>query len=264
MLTEVKNNLKFILLSMKYNIQREMLNRVSFIMNVLLMMLNNLALVVTWVVFFSLRSDFGGYTFEDQMAALSLCTITFGLVYFFFGGVSNISKFIEYGALDKYLLKPKSTLVFVLTSRTQVSALGDMLFGIILFLIYYHHPAQILLFILVSILSFLIMLSFLIIVSSITFWFIRFSDTVEMFNSAYLNFGMYPRTVFSTSVNIILYTIIPVGFAIFIPVMLFQKFDIVLLLILILVTIFMVLFARFIFYKGLKRYTSSNMAVVNV
>lgn len=264
MLMEVKSSLRYILLSIKYNIQREMLNRTSFLMNVLLMMLNNVSLVIQWLVFFSLKPDFGGYTFEDQMLAVALCTVTYGMVYLFFAGVNNISKFAEYGALDKYLTRPKSPLMGVLTSKTQISALGDLLFGIILFLIYYHNPIQILLFIIVSFFSFFIMLSFFIIINSITFWFIRFTDTVETLTGAYVSFSLYPYTVFDSVVKVLMHTIIPVGFAIYIPVSLFQDFTITKLFILIVFAISNMLFAIFIFNRGLKRYTSSNMAIVNV
>ena len=83
---EAKNNLKFILLSMKYNVQREMLNKTSFLMNVFLMILNNMSLVIQWVVFFSLKNDFNGFTFSEQMLTVSLCAFTYGLVFLFFGG----------------------------------------------------------------------------------------------------------------------------------------------------------------------------------
>lgn len=264
MLTEARNNIKFLFLSMKYNILREMLNKASFLMNVFLMMLNNVSLIIQWVVLFSLKDDFNGYSFEDQMLTISLSALTFGLTFLFFGGVDNIATFIEHGALDKYLTKPKSVLISVLTSRTQISGFGDILFGIILFLIYFHKPTEILLYIVVGFLSFIIMLSFFIIIHSITFWFIRFSDTVETLGSAYVSFSMYPRTIFDTSIKVIMHTIIPIGFSIYIPVMLFQEFSIIKLLILIIFTCLFFLFARFIFYRGLRRYTSSNMAVVNV
>ena len=264
MLMEAKKNLRFILLSMKYNVQREMINKTSFLMNVVLMMLNNVSLIIQWIVFFSLKDNFNGYTFKDQMLAISLCTMTYGLVYLFFGGITNVSSLIEYGGLDKYLTKPKSTLISVLTSRTQISALGDFLFGVIVFLIYYHNIIQIVLFLLVSILSFLIMISFLVIVNSITFWFIRFSDTVDTMQSAYVSFGMYPKTVFDTITKGLLYTIIPVGFAIYLPIELFRNFSLINLLILVLFTIFNVLLAKYLFYKGLKRYTSSNIVVANI
>lgn len=264
MLMEARNNIKFLFLSMKYNILREMLNKASFLMNILLMMLNNVSLIIQWVVLFSLKDDFNGYSFQDQMLTISLSALTFGITFFFFGGVDNISKFIEQGALDKYLTKPKSILVSVLTSRTQVSALGDILFGLILFLIYFHKPTEIILYIFVSFLSFVIMLSFLIIINSVTFWFIRFADTVEMLGSAYLSFSMYPRTIFDSTVKVLMHTIIPIGFSIYIPVMLFQEFSIIKLLILIVFSCMFFLFARFLFYRGLKRYTSSNIAVINV
>lgn len=264
MLTEVKSSLRYILLSIKYNVQREMLNRASFLTNVLLMMINNLSIVVQWLVFFSLKPDFGGYTFEDQMLAVALCTVTYGMVYLFFAGVDNIAKYIEQGALDKYLTKPKSPLIGVLTSKTQISALGDLLFGIIIFFIYYHNPVQFLLFLVCSFFSFLIMLSFFIIVNSITFWFIRFSDTKQTFTDSYISFSLYPYTVFGNFVTILMHTIIPVGFAIYLPVTLFQDFSITKLLILIGFAVFNMALAVFLFNRGLKRYTSSSMAVVNV
>lgn len=264
MLMEAKSNIKFILLSIKYNLQREMLNRGSFITNVLLMMLNNVSIVVQWLVFFSLESDFGGYTFEDQMLAVALCTVTYGMVYLFFAGVDNIAKYIEQGALDKYLTKPKSPLIGVLTSKTQISALGDLLFGLVIFFIFYHSLVQFLLFVVCAFFSFIIMLSFFIIVNSITFWFIRFADTKQAFTDSYISFSLYPYTIFSNVVMVLMHTIIPVGFAIFLPVTLFQDFSFIKLLILVGFAIFNMLFAIFLFNRGLKRYTSSNMAVVNI
>lgn len=264
MLMEVRNSLKFILLSIKYNILKEMANRTSFLMNVILMMLNNCSIIIQWVVFFSLKPDFGGYTFENHIFAIALTTITYGLTHLCFAGVHNISKYIEFGALDKYLTKPKNPLIGVLTSKTQISAIGDLLFGIILFLVYYHNPIQIILFIFLSFLSFLIMLSFFIIINSITFWFIRFSDTVETLTGSYISFSLYPYSIFDTAVKVLLHTIIPVGFAIYLPVSLFQEFTILKIIALILVTVINMLLAVLVFNRGLKRYSSSNMAVVNV
>ncbi len=264
MLMEAKSNIKYILLSIKYNVQREMLNRGSFITNVLLMMLNNASIVIQWLVFFSLKSDFGGYTFEDQMLAVALCTVTYGMTFLFFAGVGYISKYIEQGALDKYLTKPKSPLIGVLTSKTQISALGDLLFGLVIFFIYYHNIVQFLLFIVCAFFSFLIMLSFFIIVNSITFWFIRFADTKQAITDSYISFSLYPYTVFGKVVTVLMHTIIPVGFAIYLPVTLFQDFNVTKLLILIVFAILNMSFAVFLFNRGLKRYTSSNMAVVNI
>ena len=46
MLTEAKNQLKVSLLSVKYALQREMLNKVTFISNILVLLFNGLSYIV--------------------------------------------------------------------------------------------------------------------------------------------------------------------------------------------------------------------------
>ena len=55
MLMEVKNQIKVMLLSTKYALQREMLNKVTFISNVLFMILNNASFIVQWIILYSLK-----------------------------------------------------------------------------------------------------------------------------------------------------------------------------------------------------------------
>ena len=139
----------------------------------------------------------------------------------------------------------------------------SIVFSLIIVLIYYNKPSQILLFLFIGFLSFLIELTFLIIINSFTFWFIRFSDMVDTSIGTYNTFSTYPSNIFNKGIKIIMYTIIPIGYAVYLPLSLFKNFNILNLLIVIGFTIFNVLFSRFLFYKGLKRYTSSNMAVIN-
>ena len=46
MLMEAKNQIKVTLLSLKYALQREMLNKITFISNIFLMILNNASFIV--------------------------------------------------------------------------------------------------------------------------------------------------------------------------------------------------------------------------
>ena len=46
MLTVVKNQILVCMLSVKYNIMREMLNKVTFLMNVTFMILNNASILI--------------------------------------------------------------------------------------------------------------------------------------------------------------------------------------------------------------------------
>ena len=60
MLTAVKNQLRVCALSVKYNMMREMLNKVTFLTNILFMVLNNATFLVQWMILFRLKEDIGG------------------------------------------------------------------------------------------------------------------------------------------------------------------------------------------------------------
>ena len=67
MLTVVKNQTRVCLLSLKYNIMREMVNKVTFLMNIIFMMLNNACILIQWFILFRLREEIGGYTMREIM-----------------------------------------------------------------------------------------------------------------------------------------------------------------------------------------------------
>ena len=60
MLMEVKKELKVFILSFKYAVMREMLNKTTFITNILFMILNNASFIVQWIILYSLKSNIGG------------------------------------------------------------------------------------------------------------------------------------------------------------------------------------------------------------
>ncbi len=64
MLMVVKNQIKVMFLSLKYNIIRQMTNKVTFVTNILFMILNNASFIVQWIILFSLRKEIGGYSLK--------------------------------------------------------------------------------------------------------------------------------------------------------------------------------------------------------
>lgn len=64
MLTAVKNQIKVNLLTLKYAIMREMINKITFFSNIIFMILNNSCMIVQWIVLFSIKSDMGDILFE--------------------------------------------------------------------------------------------------------------------------------------------------------------------------------------------------------
>lgn len=259
MLTEVKSHLKVIFMSVKYNIIREMTNSVSFILNVVMMMLNNASFIIQWAVLFSLKESFGSFGFEEVMLLWGISSTSFGIAHVVFGGTFYLPKLIEDGKLDSFLVRPKNTLLMVITSKTIVSAIGDFLYGVVITLIFWHEPNQILLFAFFSVTAALIYTALCICFYSLSFYFVKFSDAADSLRSIFLNFSIYPAEIFNKAIKIIMFTIIPAGIAIYLPVEVIMDFNIKYLIIVILFTIFIICLAFIMFYKGLKRYTSSNL-----
>ena len=55
MLTEAKNQIRVMALSIKYSLMREMLNKVTFVSNIVFMILNNASFIIQWLVLFTLK-----------------------------------------------------------------------------------------------------------------------------------------------------------------------------------------------------------------
>ena len=171
MLTEAKNQIKVSLTSIKYALQREMLNKVTFLTNIIFMILNNACFIVQWVILYSLKENVGGYTLREVLLLWGLAASTFGASRFFFKDAFNLTEIINDGKLDVYLIQPKNVLISSITSSVDVSALGDMLYGFIMLFIYGFSIKSFLLFTLFTICGALTTTAVSIIFSSLTFWF---------------------------------------------------------------------------------------------
>jgi len=259
MLMEVKNQFKISMLSVKYAIMREMLNKTTFLTNIIFMILNNASFIIQWVVLYSLKDNVGGYTFKQVMLLWAIAASTFGIAHFFFKKSFELSDMINTGKLDSFLVQPKNVLLSAITTDVDTSALGDILYGFIMLFICGTTPLNILLFIIFSICGGFILVAISVILSSLSFWFNKTDVLSDTVNRLMTNFATYPDGIFKGVVKIMLFTLIPVGITSYIPVRLLTEFNFNLFLLIILVTIILIGLAFIIFNKGLKRYSSSNL-----
>ena len=259
MLTVVKNQIKISFLSTKYALKKEMLNKVSFFSNIIFMILNNASFIIQWVVLFSVKDNIGGYSLKEVLLLWGLAASTFGISRFFFRKAFGLSEIINYGKLDSFLVQPKNVLISIITSEVEVSAIGDTLYGLIMLFIYGINLKVFLLFIFFSLTGALILTSITIIFNSLSFWFSKSDLLSEKMDSFMTNFATYPDGIFKGIVKIILYTIVPVGIANYLPVKMMINFDLKITLLIVAVTIILIAFSFIIFNRGLKRYSSSNL-----
>lgn len=264
MLMEVKNQLKISFLSIKYALMKEMLNKVSFISNIVFMVLNNATFILEWVIFYSLKDNFGGYTFKMVLLLWGISASTYGFAHFFFKNSFNLHEIITNGKLDSYLVQPKNVLLSSITTSVEPSAIGDMLYGYIMLFLYGFTIKRFLLFTLFTIIGGCVIASFAVILSSLSFWFNKVDVIADNGNSIVTSFSTYPDSIFKGVVKVILYTIIPVGITTYVPVQVLINFNIYSFLIILGVTLLFITFAFLIFNKGLKKYSSSNLMIARI
>ena len=264
MLTEVKNQFKITLLSIKYALQREMLNKVTFFTNIIFMILNNGCFLIQWIILYAIKDGIGGYSFKQVLLLWGLAAGTFGFSHFFFRDSYGLSSSINEGRLDNYLVQPKNVLLSLVTSSVEVSAIGDILYGYIMLFIYGFSIKTFLLFTLFIVTGGFVLTSIAVIWGSLAFWFGKVDMVANTMNGLCTNFATYPDGIFKGFIKILFYTIIPIGIANYLPIKIITSFNIYYLFVVISVTTIFILFAFLIFYKGLRRYSSSNLMNVRM
>ena len=264
MLMAVKNQAKISFITVKYALMREMLNKVTFLTNIIFMILNNACMIVQWIILFFLKDNFGGYTFKQVLLLWALASATYGFSHFFFKNAYSLSDTIMNGKLDDYLVQPKNVLLSAITSDVETSAIGDMLYGLILMFIYGFSLKTFSLFILFMISGGIMLTSIAIMLSSLSFWFTKSDVIADTINRMMVQFVTYPEGIFNGITKMLLFTLVPVGFINYIPVQIITTFNFKLMLAVVGVVLVTGILACFVFYKGLKRYSSSNLMSARV
>lgn len=264
MLTEVKNQIKISFLSVKYALIREMLNKTTFITNIIFMILNNASFIIQWLILYSLKDNVGGYTFNQVMLLWGIAASTYGFSHFFFKKAYSLSDEINNGKLDSYLVQPKNVLISAITTDVETSAIGDLLYGYIMLFVYGFTIPRFILFTLFTVCGGLILTSIAVILASLSFWFSKSDIISDTGNSLMVNFATYPDGIFKGIAKMLLFTLIPVGIVNYIPVKIIAEFNIYLFLIIICVTLLLIIMAFVVFFKGLKKYSSSNLMIAKI
>lgn len=265
MLAELKKNIKILLLNFKYNMMKEMENRGTFISQIIFMVLNNALYIVQWLVFYSLKNTIGGYSFDNILILWALGATSFGISHIFFENVYYIPELISNGKLDSYITQPLNVLWNVSVSKTKPSAFGDLLYGIILAMISIGADfKKVFLFMLFSCLGAMILTSFSILAASLTFWSKRGEEIAHNLDFSIRIVRVYPEGIFNNLIKIILYTIVPVGFIIYLPIRIILNFNFISMVFVVLFALVLAFISFYVFNAGLKKYSSSNLMSIKL
>ena len=164
------------------------------------------------------------------------------------------------GNLDIYLTKPKSSLISQLTSRSVLSAMGDLVFGAVIgFIAVKGNLFKFVGILVLGVISSIILLSVIVIVRLFAFWLGDISNACHKYtHSLLITLTIYPEQMFPGFMKIIMYTAIPAMYVAHIPVRLMDSFSIIGLVVIIIAAIVFPIIMSKLYEYGLKKYESGN------
>jgi ABC-2 type transport system permease protein len=257
--------LKFLLAVWRANLQSVMEYRISFLTQVIGMMLNNFIYFAIWIVFFDRFKDVRGWGINDMYITFGVLAGSFGLVSLLFGNTFVLGDIINNGRLDYYLSMPRPVLLHAISSRMISSGMGDFTYGFISYALSGQFTWDGLLrFILAVLLATVVFAAFLILVNSLAFWAGIVSSFSNLMVNAMITFGIYPITLFDNYAKLILFTIIPAALMGAVPAQFIAQFTWQTLAELLFGAMIFLGLAVTVFRLGLRRYESGSAIQVEV
>ena len=234
-------------------------NRRSFWLQVSIMIVNDVAWIIFWVLFFRRIGEIRGWDIDQLLVLLAVLTTSAGIVLGLMANTRKIGELAAGGGLDAALTMPTPTLPHLLSRRVDTTNVGDLLFGIALFLAFGNPtPQRTLVFLFAVACSVLVITGFLVLVGSSAF-FVGRNEGGELGFHALLLFSSYPVDIFAGLTKIFLYAVVPAGFVSAAPARLVAQFDWRWATALLAVGLGLTFVASTVFNLGLRRYTSGSI-----
>ena len=255
--------MKLAFLNIKKNIKNEKELKSSFIISVIGMMLNNSAFLIIWYYFGSSLGNINGWNAMDIFGLYAFSISSYGIINSLCAGIFKLPDYISNGTLDKFLLTPKNLLAKISTSAISTSAIGDLIFGIICFIVYIISSKlsfiQILLSIILIVVASIIFYSFSLICMSVSFYLMDGHNISNGLYGLFISNSMYHGGAFTGLLRFFFIFFIPSLLLGAIPVEIVKNFNIYNLLLIIFLAVFWLSLSILFFYKSLRKYESNNI-----
>ncbi len=234
--------------------------RGAFLLQAGFMALNNVLVFTTWWILFQRFEQIRGYRIADMLALFGVGAAGFGAAMVLCGGgMVELSRLIAEGELDALLSQPKSVLLRALASRSHASGWGDLVSGIIMLLLSGYLTAAHLPAALSAVaLSAFAFVASAVVVHSAAFWLGRTESISRMVLGFVLAFALYPPSLFTGGLKILLFTLIPAGLVAYLPVELVRDFRWATAGVATAAVTLYGTFAWLAFSRGLRRYESGS------
>lgn len=256
----MQSDIRFVLAYLRLNLSAAVGYRAAFLAQALGMMLNDLVFIIFWGLYFARFPNVGGWGMSDVALLWAVAATSIGLSAALLGNCTRIATIVVQGQLDYYLGLPRDTLLHVLVSRSGMAGWGDVCFGLLAYVVFGRLDVQTIgLYAVLVLASMLIFVAFAVLGGSLGFWIGNAEATAFQAQQATINFSLYPGSVFSGWIRVLIFTVVPAGFISHLPVELLRTFDPWRMAAVLGFTVLSMALALVVFRLGLRRYESGNL-----
>ncbi len=232
--------------------------RSAFWTQIAAMIVNDVAWVAFWLIFFNRVSSVRGWDADRVLLLFAVLTTSAGLVLGLLSNSRRIPTLVEDGSLDEVLALPVAPLPHLLVRRVDTVNLGDVAFGVVLFAVSGNPTGQrLLVFLVGSLASAVLLTGFLVLTGSLVF--VNGGGRAgDLGLHSVLLLASYPADVFTGATKALLYTAVPAAFVSAVPARLIDDFSVSDALLLLGAAGVFATLGWAAFTAGLRRYTSGS------
>jgi ABC-2 type transport system permease protein len=175
-------------------------------------------------VIFGQTDELGGWSQDDLVALIGIQMLVRGLVSLVIRpSMEKLMEGIRMGTLDFMLTKPADSQLLASVAQVNIAASADIVAGLTVLTIALVRmggaisPLEAIGFVVVLLAGVVIIYSFLLILSTFAFWFVKLENILVIFNTMFEGAGSWPITIFPGWMRLSLTFVIPVAFAVTVP-----------------------------------------------
>lgn len=204
------------------SVKNSIANRCSFAFSLFGSIVSDIPAFLALVLIMTRFSSINGWTLGQMVFIYTLSHLSYGLRNLFFGQFRNMAKLVRDGDFDRTLLRPMNSLLYISGDKFTIGGCSHIILSTILFIIFVDDfgikwsITNAFLFILALISSAMVQSAITIFIAGASFFIID-TKGLENVYSGLREFIWYPITIFDKVIQIILFTVIPLAFASYVP-----------------------------------------------
>ena len=198
--------------------------RSDFAISLLNAVINLITQVLALSVVFSATATLRGWGPLDLLVLIGIHFVLSGLIGIVMRpSMEALMEGIRLGTFDFLLIKPADSQLLASTQVVAPQSATDVVVGVGVILFGVSRlgvnlgPLEIVLFLVMLLAGLAIVYSFLLLLATFAFWFVKLENVLVIFQALFGNAGRWPVTIFPPGLRVFLTFVVPVAFAVTVP-----------------------------------------------